>query len=221
MTPNALSPTAPSGGDRLQSHFEEVINTVSSLVGLALVLLISPTIIKAGGSSGAFGAWTFCLAAALVYIASTLYHAIPRGVWKSRARLLDRSAIFMLIAATYTPFALGPLVNRGGWWLLGLQWGLAAAGIIFVLLGGQRYKTLSNVLYIGMGWMGLFWAPAVIQEASWAAFFWMAGGGLVYTIGVGFYSARKLQFGHFIWHLFVIAGTLCHAWAVWRFAFSG
>ena len=150
----------------------------------------------------------------LLYLASTIYHALPRNRLKRFFRLLDHSAIFVLIAGTYTPFALGPLRGLWGWILLGTVWVMAILGIGFKALGGLRYRWISICLYTGMGWMAvlairLFWARVPISSLLW-----LAAGGLAYTSGIAFYVAKRVRYTHFIWHLFVAAGTACHFFAV-------
>jgi len=183
-----------------------------------MVLLISPFLLQGNTETEIPSqAWVFCLAAALLYLASSVYHALPPGSKKEKARLWDHSSIYLLIAGTYTPFALGPLREYGGWWLFLIQWTLASVGIAFVLLGGVHLRRLSNVCYITMGWIGLFWLGGMLESMPVSALGWLLGGGAVYTLGVVFYCATGWKFAHTLWHFFVIGGTLCHAYAIWRY----
>jgi len=208
-----------STGQRPQTFREERVNTWTSIGGLGIIVLIAPFLILPGPAKNPPAlAWVFCLSAAMLYLASSIYHALPPGPEKEKARLWDHASIYLLIAGTYTPFALGPLREFGGWWLFGLQWGLASAGIGFVLGGGMRLRRLSNLCYLAMGWGGLFWLGGMIQSMPWQALGWLLGGGVVYSTGVIFYCATNWRFAHSLWHFFVITGTLCHAYAIWRYA---
>jgi len=215
----------------------------------------------------------------LLYLTSTLYHAVPRGRVKTIFQRLDHCAIFLLIAGTYTPFTLGVLRGGIGWALFGLVWGLAATGIVLNLdssilraprtsrqvlmqggepisaqaylryveheigeanaaegpesaaecrriaesrlkavVGPHRHPRLSVALYLTMGWLIIAAArPLWLHLPHWGLF-WLVAGGLAYTAGVAFYAASRLRYGHFVWHLFVLAGTACHFVAVWRYA---
>ena len=164
------------------------------------------------------GAVVFGVSAALLYFTSTLYHAIPTPRAKRVLRVVDHGAIYVLIAGTYTPFTLGVLRGPWGWTLLGLIWGLAALGIVLKAMGGIRYPRLSLALYLAMGWLVVVAAKPLWQLVPAWGLFWLAAGGLAYTAGVGFYAASRLPYRHFVWHLFVLAGTACHAVAVLRYS---
>ncbi len=153
-----------------------------------------------------------------LYLSSTLYHALAPCKTKRIVRILDHSAIFVLIAGTYTPFALGPLAKSDGLVLASIEWTMAVLGIAFKWAGGIQYRRLSNVLYLCMGWLGLFWIRPFIESVGWSGFFWVFLGGIAYTVGIRFYAAKHKSYAHFVWHLFVFAGSLCHTWAIWRYA---
>ncbi len=212
---------APPQPDYLSqySQGEEIANTLSSAVGLLAALAVTPFFLaRATNESFALvGAITFLLATFLMYGASTLYHAIPPGATKHKVRLLDHSAIFVLIAGTYTPLAIGPLRHDGGLVLLALEWLLAVVGIFIKIWGGFSRRHLSNALYLLMGWAGLFWVHSFIEQVTMEGFLWVLAGGIAYTVGVVFYVAKKRAYAHFIWHLFVFAGTCCHGYAIWRY----
>jgi hemolysin III len=127
--------------------------------------------------------------------------------------VLDHSAIFILIAGTYTPFTLGVLRGPWGWTLFGLVWGLAAIGLVKKAIFGARFVWLSVTLYLIMGWLVLIAGPQVWQRVPLMGLAWILAGGLAYTGGVFFFAARR-RYAHFAWHLFVIAGTACHFFAV-------
>jgi hemolysin III len=164
------------------------------------------------------GVIIFATSMVLLYLASTIYHALPRTNIKRLFRLFDHSAIYLLIAGTYTPFALGPIRGPLGWVLLGTIWFLAVAGIGFKALAGLRYKWVSICFYIGMGWMAVFAIRAFWAHVPLPGLIWLGAGGLAYTGGVAFYLAKQIRYGHFIWHLFVATGTACHFCAVLWYA---
>ena len=157
-------------------------------------------------------------ALAALYLTSCLYHALPPGSTKQLLRKLDHSAIFLLIAGSYTPFTLGVLGGAWGWTLFGLVWGIAAIGIFLKLFAGIRHTRLSAALYVAMGWMIVIAVrPLVMRVPAWGIGLLVAGG-LAYTIGIIFYAAPRLRYAHFVWHLFVLAGSTCHFFAVLWYA---
>ena len=150
----------------------------------------------------------------LLYIASTLFHTARTPRVKARLQVFDHCAIYLLIAGTYTPFTLLGLRGGWGWSLLGVAWGLAAAGVVFKLFFTGRYPRLSTALYLGMGWMSLVAAKPMIERFPVETLAWIVAGGLAYTGGTYFYHSRRIPYAHAIWHLFVIAGSACHYVAV-------
>jgi hemolysin III len=151
----------------------------------------------------------------LVYLGSTLYHAWPRGTIKSVFQVIDHSAIFLLIAGTYTPFTLGPLRGAWGWTILALVWALAIFGVILKSVHGtEKQKTLSLTLYLGMGWLVLIAFRPLILHVPLPSLAWLVAGGLAYTGGVFFFVSKRSRYTHFVWHLFVLLGTACHFLAV-------
>lgn len=201
--------------DRVESPGEERANAWSAALGLAGALAFLVLLVLARPVSP--GQLVFALALLALFLASTIYHALPHGPLKHSARVLDHAAIFVLIAGTYTPFAAGPLRHSGGGWLLAIEWTFAAAGIAFVLFGGMNLRWFSNGLYIVMGWAGLAFLPDFLRHIEPRAMTWLVTGGVVYTAGVVFYSARGWRYSHFAWHLFVLGGAACHAYAVAMF----
>jgi hemolysin III len=157
----------------------------------------------------------FSVTLSLGYLTSTIYHAWPRTPLKRLFRALDHAGIYLLIAGTYTPFALGPLRDSGGWTLLGLVWALAVAGIALKAFEGAAYHRYSTFLYLGLGWSGLWAAKSFREHVPWDGLGWILAGGAAYTTGVAFYACKRLPFHHLIWHLFVLAGSGCHVWAVY------
>jgi hemolysin III len=156
------------------------------------------------------GAIVFGICLLLLYLASTLYHAIQHPIAKARLKVFDHCAIYLLIAGTYTPFTLIGLRGPWGWGLFAAIWTLAVAGVIFKLFFTGRFKLLSTAIYIAMGWL-----VVVAIEPMWGALDgwtigWLFAGGLFYTLGTVFYHRPSLPYSHAIWHLFVIGGSVCH-----------
>jgi hemolysin III len=197
---------------------EEIANSVSHGVGLVLAIVAAPILIIAATRSGTVwnlvGVSVFAASMVLLYLASTLYHALTHGTAKRIFRMLDHGAIFLLIAGTYTPFTLGVLRGPWGWTLFGLVWGLAAVGLTMKIVFGTRFSRLSVVLYLIMGWLVVIAAPEVMHRVPLSGLAWIIAGGIAYTGGVGFYAAHRVRYAHFAWHLFVLAGTTCHFFAV-------
>ena len=209
-------------GDRPQSPGEELANSVSHGVALVAAVLGAPVLVvsavRKGDPAGVVGASVFAATMVLLYLASTLYHALPGPRAKRILRMLDHGAIYLLIAGTYTPFTLGVLRGGWGWALFGIVWGLAAAGIVLKAVGGVRFPILSTIVYLGMGWLVVVAAEPVLQRVPLPGLLWLLAGGLMYTAGVGFYAATRLRYAHLVWHLFVVVGTTCHFVAVLHYA---
>lgn len=200
---------------RMHSSSEELANTISHGIGLIAALIGTPILLLAAhgtGSTGFFvGTIVFVAAMLAVYLASMLYHAWPETRTKYALRLFDHSAIFFLIAGTYTPFALGPLRGIWGSTILVLVWSGAVFGIIVkAVRGTSRHRKLAMSLYLGIGWSALIVIRPVILKVPPTALFWLFAGGVAYTTGVLFFVNKRLRYGHFVWHLFVLAGTSCH-----------
>ena len=211
-------------GDRnesAQSRGEEIANSVSHGAGFLAALIGLPVLIWNAydhGVAAIVGAAVFGATVALLYFTSTIYHALPHNRAKQVFRILDHGAIYLLIAGTYTPFTLGVLRGTWGWTLFVLIWLLAIAGIILKSFGGMRFPRLSIALYLAMGWLIVIAAKPLWQAMTAWGLIWLAAGGLAYTAGVWFYAVSKRKYAHFVWHLFVIAGTACHFIAVLRYA---
>jgi hemolysin III len=201
--------------ERCQSREEEVANSISHGIGLVLALVATPILIRTAARHGdpgyIVGVSIFVGSMLILYLASTVYHAWPDGNTKSRLRRIEHSAIFILIAGTYTPFTLGVLRDTWGWALFVAVWSLAAIGIRLTLLGRDRRKTL---LYLGMGWLIVVAIVPLWRALGSSGVLWLAAGGAAYTLGVVFFAASQVRYAHFVWHLFVLTGTACHAVAV-------
>ena len=152
----------------------------------------------------------------LLYTASTLYHSIPHITAKQRLKIFDHCAIYVLIAGSYTPFTLIGLRGHGGWWLFGVIWTLALAGVIFKLFYTGRFKLVSTLIYIGMGWMVIFAIKPMLQNIDTTTLAWLFTGGFFYTLGTVFYMSKKIPFTHAIWHVFVMLGSASHFVAISR-----
>jgi hemolysin III len=149
-----------------------------------------------------------------VFLTSTLYHGLHASPRKHLFKLLDHCSIYLLIAGTYTPFLLVAMRTDIGWWLFGIIWSLATAGILTKLWLGHRYPRLSLIGYLLMGWLIVIAAPHVTDAIGANGMAWLIAGGISYTVGALFYKAKRLSFNHVIWHLFVLAGAACHFLAV-------
>ena len=202
-----------------QSAGEEIANAISHGVGLMAAIIGTPILLLAEFHQGDipffFGTIIFTATMLLVYLASTLYHTWPQSNTKSLLQVIDHAAIFLLIAGTYTPFALGPLRSSGGLPMLGAVWALALFGAIMKATQGVlRHRKLAMTLYLGTGWLGLTLIRPLALAIPLSALFWLVAGGIAYTAGTLFFANERLRYGHFIWHLFVLVGTGCHFAAV-------
>ena len=154
-----------------------------------------------------------------LYLASTIYHALPAGKAKQAFQVVDHCAIFLLIAGTYTPVTLGVLRGSWGWSLFGVVWGLAIFGVLCKTIFGAGSPRLSSWLYLAMGWLVVVAALPMMNSVPIPGLLWLLAGGLAYTFGVAFFLAdNRLRYAHFVWHLFVITGSSCHFVAVFWYA---
>lgn len=208
---------------REQSSGEEIANSISHGIGLIAALVATPFLVMAAISRGdagyIAGVSIFAAAMVLLYLGSTLYHALPAGKAKRVFRIIEHSTIFLLIAGTYTPFTLGVLRGAWGWTLLGIVWGLALAGVALKAFERMSHPVISTGLYLFMGWLILIAADPMFERVPVSGLLWLIAGGVAYTAGVAFFvTDSRLRYGHFIWHLFVMAGTTCHYFAVLWYA---
>jgi hemolysin III len=198
---------------------EERWNALSHGLGVVLGLVGASVLVTLaavrGDSTRLTAAAVFGATLVVLYVASTLYHAIPHPGAKARLKVFDHCAIYALIAGTYTPFALVGLRGQGGTALLAAVWALAAAGIAFKWFWTGRFKRLSTVLYLAMGWTAVWVAGPLIRVLDTATLMWLLGGGIAYSAGTIFYLSRR-PYAHAAWHGFVLAGSVCHYVAVAR-----
>jgi hemolysin III len=163
------------------------------------------------GATAVVSLSVFCGSMMLLYLVSTLYHALPVGRAKQWFNRLDHAAIYIFIAGSYTPFTIGVLGGVWGWSLFGVVWGLAALGVTVKLFDRLRHPLWSTALYVAMGWVVLVALGPLVQRMSGPGLAWLVAGGVAYTVGAGvFMFDGRLRYAHFVWHLFVLAGSLCH-----------
>jgi len=203
---------------RRQSDREERLNALSHGLGFVAAAaawpMLSDHAAQHGGSLAALGIAVFCLSAMVVYAASMIYHALPPGRAKHWAHRVDHAAIFVFIAGSYTPFALGPLHGDIGGPLLAGAWGVAFVGAGCKIGGRLRHRMASTALYAGMGWMALALLGPLAERGGAEAIGLLLAGGAAYTLGAVFFLFdHRLRYGHLVWHLFVLVGSACHVLA--------
>lgn len=217
--PAALAAAA----ERPQTLGEEIANAVSHGLGLLLAVASLPILVwtaaRHGGAADVVGAGVFAATMILLYLVSTVYHAVPAGRAKQWLCRLDHAAIYLFIAGTYTPFTLGVMQGPWGWSLFGVVWALAAFGVAVELLHRLRHPLVSTGLYVAMGWVVLAAAPWLIERVPAAGLAWLVAGGACYTLGAFvFLFDNKVRYAHFAFHLFVLAGSACHFFAAFWYA---
>ncbi len=195
----------------------ELWNALTHGTGFVVAVVASTILITLAARNGnewqLTGAIVFGLSLSLLYLASTLYHSVPHVLAKSRLKILDHCAIFILIAGTYTPFALIGLRGHGGDWLLLAAWSLAVLGVLFKLAYTGRFKGVSTLIYLAMGWMALTTAKPMLRFIPMSTLLWLLAGGLAYSLGTIFYMSKR-RHTHAVWHGFVMLGSGCHFVAV-------
>lgn len=208
--------------ERSQTLGEEIANSLSHGVALLAALAGVPFLLVSVSHLNAaniVGAAVFGATMILLYLTSTLYHALPMGRAKQVFMKLDHGAIYLFIAGSYTPFALGALGGPWGWTLFGLVWGMAALGITLKAFDRLSHPWLSTGLYLAMGWIVLIAAVPLVERVPTAGVALLVAGGLAYTVGVVFFLLdNKLRYAHAVWHAFVATGTGLHFFAVLGYA---
>lgn len=229
MTQVLQSATTPAADDNAQERYsvaEEKANAISHGVGLILAFVATIFLVAAAAQSpspwalAAVGVYSLTLT--FVFAASTLYHGAFGSRFQNFYRLLDHIAIYLKIAGSYTPFALVVLPAETGIPLLGFVWAIAAVGIAFKISAHafrikDRFRIVSLGLYLMMGWSGVVIVGDLYDLLPFSGFIWLVAGGLAYTVGAIFYAVKSIPMGHFIWHLFVLAGSACHVVTVYAF----
>nr|WP_188726150.1 hemolysin III family protein [Luteimonas terricola] len=197
--------------EELASALTHGLGATAALAGGAVLI----TLAALHGNGWQLGAAiVFGVSLLLLYLASTLYHSFQHPVLKGRLKVFDHCAIYLLIAGTYTPFTLIGLRGPWGWSLFAAIWTLALAGVVFKLFYTGRFKRLSTLVYVAMGWLVLVAIKPVLAALDAWTFGWLVAGGVFYTLGTVFYHRESIPYSHAIWHLFCIAGSVCHYVAV-------
>ncbi|MDR2982234.1 MAG: hemolysin III family protein [Puniceicoccales bacterium] len=198
-------------GEEIANSTTHGIGILLSIAGLAVLVTMAALYSDAWAVVGAsiFGSTLI-----LLYSSSTLYHSFRNEKIKRFLRKCDHAAIFLLIAGSYTPFLLVNLRGPWGWSLFGVIWGMAVVGIVLKFWFTGRFRLLSTLIYIGMGWLVLIALKPMLESVSPAGMWLLFAGGLCYTGGAGFYMMKKVKYHHAIWHGFVMAGSICHYFAV-------
>jgi hemolysin III len=197
-------------GDILANAITHGVGAILALVGAAYL------VVRASHGS----AWLivscsiYALSLLLVYLCSTLYHSLVRTCARHVFLVLDHAAIYLLIAGTYTPFMLVSMRSRLGWTLLSVVWTLAVAGVIFKSFAVGRFPAASATVYLLMGWSIVFGIRPLLAAITWHGMMWLGAGGLAYTLGIVFFANDRLHYFHALWHLFVLAGSLAHYFAI-------
>jgi hemolysin III len=206
---------------RPQTGGEELANAISHGIGFALAVASLPILVhlamQRGSTADVVGASLFAATMIVLYLVSTLYHALPAGRAKHWFNRLDHAVIYIFIAGSYMPYLLGVLRGPWGWTLFGIVWGIAAFGVVAKLVNRLRHPLWSTGLYLAMGWVAVIAAVPLIERLSLGALAWLVAGGLAYTVGAVIYLFdSRLRYTHFVWHLFVMAGSTCHfVAAIW------
>jgi len=212
-------------GIKHYSPIEEKTNIISHAIGfllsiVALVLLVA----HANQYGNVWHIVSFSIFGAsliILYGASTFYHSTKKPELRNRLRVFDHASIYVLIAGSYTPFTLVTLNGPLGWSILGIAWGMALTGIILKIFLTGKYKLISTLMYLFMGWIIIFAIKPVYNNLPLEGFLWLVAGGMSYTIGAIIYSIKKIKFNHAIFHLFVLGGSACHFVSVFFYVLPG
>ncbi len=202
-------------GEDLANALSHLGGTLLAVAGLTLMVIFSAI---RGDAWYVVSSSIFGTSMVLLYLSSTLAHWLPAGNAKEKFFILDRAAIFILIAGTYTPLALIVLRGPLGWGIFGIEWGLALFGIIRLLIKSYSFDKgvalIDVIIYALMGWLIVVFSGPILKSAPFMAYFWIIIGGLFYTLGIIFFRVIKFQYHHLVWHLMVIGGSLSHFTAI-------
>lgn len=206
--------------DRKQTIPEEIANTITHAIGIVFCLVGMPFLISyAGSKGGATTVWSVCVfgfGMLMVYLSSTIYHAVRNPVAKKTLQVWDHISIFLMIAGSYTPFVIKFIAPGTATIFLVIMWLLVLFGSFLKLFYTGRFKVFSVILYLALGWMAVFIIQPLMQNLPLHIWFWVLASGLCYTLGVIFFLWHRLPFHHAIWHLFVLAGTVTHYIAIYE-----
>lgn len=205
---------APLPYTREEERLHVALHALGVLASIAAIPWLATVGVRSGDPWRLAGGVVFAVTALLLFSTSALYHTVEEPGLKLRMRRLDHSAIYLLIAGTYTPFTLGALRGAWGWWLFGVIWTLALLGVLAKNTVGFRYPRLSTLMYVGMGWAAVVALRPLAAALDAAELRWLLAGGAFYTLGVPFYSWKSRRYTHAVWHAFVLAGVGCHFMAV-------
>jgi hemolysin III len=197
-------------GDILANAITHGIGAGLAIAGAAILITISTR----GSALLVASCSVFSATLVLVYLCSTLYHSLVRTGARHVFQILDHASIYLLIAGTYTPFALISLHGRLGWTIFGIEWGLALAGVVFKSFAVGRYEVASALVYLGQGWLAVIVLAPLYHAIGWGGLAWMGAGGLAYTLGIVFFALDRLKYFHATWHVFVLAGSVAHYFAI-------
>jgi hemolysin III len=208
-----------------RTHLGDILaNAITHGIGLALAvagaIYLMPVSAR-GSARQAVCCAVFCATLVLVYLCSTLYHSLVRTGARHVFQILDHAAIYLLIAGTYTPFALVSLRGPVGWMLFAAVWSLAVAGVVFKSLAVGRYAVASAFVYLFQGWLAVFVARSLQHAIGWPGMLWLLAGGLAYTLGIVFFALDRLRYFHAAWHVFVLGGSVAHYFAILRYVALG
>jgi hemolysin III len=201
------------------SKLEEYMSSITHLLGAGMAIsglaFLIVHAVQEGGIKQIIGFSIFGLSAIFLYLMSGIYHILPMGKYRKIFKILDHSAIYVLISGSYTPFLL-ILGGITGWVILAIQWTLTSLGIIFKIKFAGRFQTVSTLIYLSMGWMIVFVFGNLKNSLNSISLMLLIVGGISYSVGAIFYSMKKVKYTHVIWHFFVIAGTTLHYLSIYH-----
>lgn len=204
---------------KVYSLREERINIISHAIGFLLSIVALVLLVKKanayGNNQDVLSVSIYGISLIVLYAASTLFHSARHGILRNRFQIFDHAAIFVLIAGTYTPFALIALPDNTGKLLFIFAWAFALVGIILKLFFTGKYDTISTILYVIMGWMILFVIKPLIDNLALDGLYWLMAGGISYSIGAVLYSLKKIKYNHATFHMFVLMGSFCHFYSIY------
>jgi hemolysin III len=224
--PAHLAPATPGYYRTVQPHDHPadihrgdiLANAITHGIGAGLAIAGAVCLIAASSRGNArliVSCSVFSGALVLVYLCSTLYHSLAHTRARHVLRILDHSSIYLLIAGTYTPFTLVSLRGQLGWILFAVVWSLAVAGVVFKSFAVDRFAVASTIVYLFQGWLVVFVARSLLHAIGWHGMLWLFAGGLAYTLGIVFFALDRLRYFHAAWHIFVLAGSVAHYFAVY------
>ena len=203
-------------GDLLANAITHGVGALLALIGAAYLIVAS----SRGSTRLIISCTVYSITLFLVYLCSTLYHSMVRTRARHVFQILDHSAIYLLIAGTYTPFALISLGGTTGWILFGVVWALAVGGVVFKSLAIGKFEVMSALVYLFQGWLALFAINPLFHAVGWHGMDWLIAGGVAYTLGVIFFALDRLRYFHATWHIFVLSGSIAHYFAILLYVVS-